>query len=207
MYVPASFAETDLNVLHQFLEQHSFATLVTQQNHEPLASHLPLLLNRHSGKQGQLLGHFAKANPQSKTTQHEPVLAIFHGPHAYISPTWYEAANTVPTWNYQAVHVYGRYSAIDDPEELEAVIEQTVAFYETPQATPWSMQNAAPEFIDQLLQGIVGFTIEIERIEGKFKLSQNHPVERREKVIKALKQEHRDDSQAIAVLMQSQLPG
>lgn len=206
MYVPASFAETDLNVLHQFLEQHSFATLVTQQNHGPLASHLPLLLDRNTGKQGQLLGHFAKLNPQNKTTQQEQVLAIFHGPHAYISPTWYEAANTVPTWNYQAVHVYGRYSAIDDPDELKAVIEKTVTFYEASEKTPWSMQNADPDFIDQLLQGIVGFKVEIERIEGKFKLSQNHPVERREKVIKALKEQRHDDSQAIAALMQSQLP-
>lgn len=207
MYVPSSFAETDQSVLHQFIEQHSFATLITHRESEPFASHLPLLLDRDSGKQGQLLGHFAKANPQSKTTPHEQVLAIFHGPHAYISPTWYEAENTVPTWNYQAVHVYGCYSAIEDPDELKAVIEQTVTFYETPQSTPWSMQNAEPEFIDQLLQGIVGFKIEIDRIEGKFKLSQNHPVERREKVIRALKQEHRDDSQAIAALMQSQLPG
>ncbi|WP_339733448.1 FMN-binding negative transcriptional regulator [uncultured Gimesia sp.] len=206
MYVPASFAETDLNVLHQFIEQHSFATLITHQEYEPFASHLPLLLDRNIGTQGQLLGHFAKANPQSKTTQHEQVLTIFHGPHAYISPTWYEAANTVPTWNYQAVHVYGRYSAIDDPDELKAVIEQTVTFYEASAATPWSMQNADPEFIDQLLQGIVGFKIEIERIEGKFKLSQNHPGERREKVIHALKEQRHDDSQAIAALMQSQLP-
>lgn len=206
MYVPASFAETDLSVLHQFIEQHSFSTLVTQQDNEPLVSHLPLLLNRNSGNQGQLLGHFAKANPQSKTRQPAKVLAIFHGPHAYISPTWYEASNTVPTWNYQAVHVYGRYSGIDDPKELKDVIEQTVAFYETSAATPWSMQNQDPTFMEQLLQGIVGFKIEIEHIEGKFKLSQNHPVERREKVINALKQERRDDSQAIAALMQSQLP-
>ena len=206
MYIPSAFAETDQIILHQFMEQHSFATLITHRENEPFASHLPLLLDRNMGNQGHLLGHFAKANPQSKTPRHEEVLAIFHGPHAYISPTWYEAANTVPTWNYQAVHVYGRYTAIDDPEELKAVIEKTVTFYEAPEKTPWSMQNADPDFIDQLLQGIVGFQIEIERIEGKFKLSQNHPVERREKVIKALKEQRHDDSQAIAALMQSQLP-
>lgn len=206
MYVPSSFAETDQSVLHQFIEQHSFATLITHRESEPFASHLPLLLDRDSGKQGQLLGHFAKANPQGKTTPHEQILAIFHGPHAYISPTWYEAANTVPTWNYQAVHVYGRYTAINDPDELKAVIEKTVTFYEASEKTPWSIQNSDPDFIDQLLQGIVGFKIEIERIEGKFKLSQNHPVERREKVIKALTEQRHDDSQAIAALMQSQLP-
>ncbi|MFH1299975.1 MAG: FMN-binding negative transcriptional regulator [Planctomycetota bacterium] len=207
MYVPTSFAETDLKVLHDFIEQHSFATLVTDRHEEPYATHLPVLLDRSQGKYGRLMGHFAKANPQSETASLQKVLTIFHGPHAYISPTWYESPNTVPTWNYQAVHVYGRYSVINDPGELKNVIEQTVRFYEAAQPTPWTMQNADPGFIDQLLQAIVGFTIEIERIEGKFKLSQNHPIERREKVIHALKQHQRDDDQAIASLMQAQLPG
>lgn len=203
MYVPAAFAETDDTALHSFMEQHSFATLITQGAGEPFASHLPLLLDR---EQGQLLGHFARANPQSPVPAGEPVLAIFHGPHAYISPTWYEATNTVPTWNYQAVHVYGRYIPIESVALLKATIERTVTFYEASLEHPWSMQNADPDFIDSLLKGIVGFQIEIERIEGKFKLSQNHSVERREKVIQALKKERRDDSQAIAALMQSQLP-
>jgi len=206
MYVPSSFAETDLSVLHDFIEQHSFATLVTHREDEPFASHLPILLDRSKGKSGQLVGHFAKANPQSETAPSQKMLAIFHGPHAYISPTWYAAYNTVPTWNYQAVHVYGRYCVINDPGELKNVIEQYVRFYEASQATPWTTQNVDSEFIDQLLQAIVGFTIEIEHIEGKFKLSQNHPVERREKVIHALKQQQCDDSQAIATLMQAHLP-
>ncbi len=205
MYVPSAFSITDLNVLHNFIEQHSFATLISQKNDEPFASHLPVLLDRNQGKQGRLIGHFAKANPQAEVKQYQSVLTIFHGPHAYISPTWYEAPNTVPTWNYLAVHVYGRYSVIDDPCELKDVLEEYVNFYQASQPSQWSMQNVDSTLINQLLKGIVGFTIEIERIEGKFKLNQNHPVERQEKVINHLKQQRGDNSQAIATLMQAQL--
>ena len=206
MYVPSSFAETDINKLHDLIEQNSFATLVTHRNDEPYASHIPVLLDRSQGEYGQLIGHFAKANPQCGTAMLEKVLTIFHGPHAYISPTWYEARDLVPTWNYQAVHVYGRYSVIDDPGQLKDVLKQYVNFYEANQPLPWTMQNVDPDFVDQLLQSIVGFTIEIERIEGKFKLSQNHPVDRREKVITALQQQKSENSQAIAGQMQAHLP-
>lgn len=205
MYVPSAFSITDLNVLHDFIEQHSFGTLISQKNDEPFATHLPVLLDRNQGKQGRLIGHFAKANPQAEIKQYQSVLTIFHGPHAYISPTWYEAPNTVPTWNYLAVHVYGRYSVIDDLCELKDVLEEYVNFYEGSQPSQWSMQNVDSTLINQLLKGIVGFTIEIERIEGKFKLNQNHPVERQEKVINHLKQQSGDNSQAIATLMQAQL--
>ncbi|MCH9657034.1 MAG: FMN-binding negative transcriptional regulator [Planctomycetes bacterium] len=205
MYVPSSFAETDINVLHHFIEQNSFATLVTHRDDEPFASHIPVLLDRNQGEYGQLIGHFAKANPQSKTETLQNVLTIFHGPHAYISPTWYEAPDLVPTWNYQAVHVYGRYSVIDDSDQLIEILKQYVSFYEADQPTPWTMENVDPAFVDQLLQSIVGFTIKIERIEGKFKLNQNHPVERREKVIHVLQQQESENSQAIAAQMQAHL--
>lgn len=206
MYVPSSFAETDINVLQDFIEQNSFATLVTLREDVPFASHIPILLDRNQGEYGQLVGHFAKANPQSGTAALEKVLTIFHGPHAYISPSWYETGDLVPTWNYQAVHVYGRYSAIDDPEQLKDVLNQYVNFYEAGQPTPWAMQTVDPEFFDQLLKSIVGFTIDIERIEGKFKLSQNHPVDRQKKVIDALQQQRTENSQAIARQMQDRLP-
>lgn len=206
MYVPAAFAETDESRLQQFIEQQSFATLVTSRGGEPLASHLPLLLQQTAGETRELLGHFAKANPQAKTADNERVLAVFHGPHAYISPTWYASTNTVPTWNYQAVHVYGRYSRITDASDLKQVIEETVRFYEASQPEPWSTQIPEADFMNGLLQGIVGFRITIERIEGKFKLSQNHAVERREKVIDALKKQSSDDARAIAALMEADLP-
>lgn len=206
MYVPSSFAETDINVLHDFIEQNSFATLVTLREDLPFASHIPILLDRSQGEYGQLIGHFAKANPQSEAAPLEKMLTIFHGPHAYISPSWYEPGDLVPTWNYQAVHVYGRYSVIDDPDQLKDVLNQYVNFYEAVQPTPWAMQTIDPDFVDQLLKSIVGFTIDIERIEGKFKLSQNHPVDRQKKVIDALQQQRTENAQAIAREMQARLP-
>ncbi|QDT98465.1 FMN-binding negative transcriptional regulator [Gimesia aquarii] len=205
MYVPSAFSITDLNELHNFIEQHSFATLISQKDNEPFASHLPVLLDRNQGKQGRLIGHFAKANPHAEMKQHQSVLTIFHGPHAYISPTWYEDPDTVPTWNYLAVHVYGRYSQIEDPKELKGILEQYVDFFEASQPAQWSIQNVDSTLINKLLKGIFGFTIEIDRIEGKFKLNQNHSVERQKKVINHLKKQRGDNPQAIASLMLAQL--
>jgi len=106
MYIQSNFVETDQHKLHDFIERQSFVTLVSNDGGEPVASHLPLLLDRDHGPHGRLIGHMARANPQWQSADNQSVLAIFHGPHAYISPTWYEAVNVVPTWNYVAVHVY-----------------------------------------------------------------------------------------------------
>ncbi|WP_417390978.1 FMN-binding negative transcriptional regulator [Gimesia sp.] len=205
MYVPSSFAETDLKTLHRFIEQHSFATLVTNAGGSCFASHLPLLLDRSEGEFGQLTGHLAKANPQADQLQSKNLLTIFHGPHAYISPAWYESEHTVPTWNYQAVHVYGSCALETDPARLKQILEQYVDFYESAQPTPWSIPDAETDFIDSLLPAIVGFRIKIERIEGKFKLSQNHTAERQQKVIKALQQQAGENQQEIAARMQAHL--
>src|SRR5688572_23601686 len=107
MYIPATFAETDRNKLFEFIEQYSFATLVSTSGAEPIASRLPFLFDRQAGPHGRLLGHMARANPQWKTADGTRVLVMFDGPHAYISPTWYESRQVVPTWNYVAVHAYG----------------------------------------------------------------------------------------------------
>ncbi|HAH47428.1 FMN-binding negative transcriptional regulator [Gimesia sp.] len=205
MYVPSSFAETDLKTLHRFIEQHSFATLVTNADGSCFASHLPLLLDRSEGEFGQLTGHLAKANPQAGQLQSQNLLTIFQGPHAYISPTWYESEHTVPTWNYQAVHVYGSCTLETDPGQLKQILEQYVDFYESVQTVPWSIPDADTDFIDSLLSAIVGFRIQIERIEGKFKLSQNHTAERQQKVIKALQQQAGENQRAIAARMQANL--
>ncbi|WP_417382645.1 FMN-binding negative transcriptional regulator [Gimesia sp.] len=205
MYVPSSFAETDLNTLHRFIERHSFATLVTHAGDCPFASHLPLLLDRSEGEFGQLIGHLAKANTQADQLQSVSPLAIFHGPHAYISPTWYESDHTVPTWNYQAVHVYGSCTLETDPAQLKQILNQYVAFYEAGQPAPWSIPDSDADFVDSLLPAIVGFRIQIERIEGKFKLNQNHSAERQQKVINALRQQTGENQQAIAAQMQGNL--
>jgi transcriptional regulator len=200
MYVPPHFAETDLTKLHDFIERHSFGLLVSQLGDEPFASHLPFLLDRTSGPHGALIGHVARANPHWKELVGLPVLAVFSGPHAYISPTWYEAPNTVPTWNYTAVHIIGQATLLDDKDAVRDVVTRTVARYESPMPQPWTFDGTSV-FADRLLDQIVGFRIAIERIEGKMKLNQNHPAERREKVIRALRDRGGADEVAVAELM------
>jgi transcriptional regulator len=205
MYTPASFRVADAPTLHTFLERHSFATLISQAGDEPVASHLPLLLERDAGENGRLIGHMARANPHWKSAAGTQVLAMFHGPHAYISPTWYEANDTVPTWNYAAVHAYGVLTLIEDEPRLREIVERTVQVYEAGMPRPWSMESVDPAFVDKMLLGIVGFEIVIDRLEGKWKLNQNHPVERREKVVHGLEATGRVDDAAVAGLMREQL--
>lgn len=200
MYIPAVFAESDLAKLHEFIERNSFGMLVSQMDSEPFASHLPFLLNRTSGSHGTLIGHMARANPQWQQAQGQNVLAIFSGPHAYVSPTWYEAENVVPTWNYVAVHAYGKMQVIEEPAAILQIVTDSVSFYEGTMPQPWTL-NGPSDFVERLLRQIVGFRIEIIRIEGKWKLNQNQPEERRAKVAIALRKQPDDDSQAIAAMM------
>lgn len=165
------------------MQQHSFATLISQGGSDLVASHLPLLLDRDAMPFGRLTGHMAKPNLQSQCADRERVLIIFHGPHAYISPTWFDAQNVVPTWNYVTVHAYGGLKTIDDPERLNEVIRATVEHSESKILQPWSIHASDTAFIEKLMGGIVGFEIQIDRLEGKWKLNQNHPAERRERAI------------------------
>jgi transcriptional regulator len=205
MYVPAVFAEHDLARLHDFIERNSFGVFVSQVDGLPFASHLPLLLDRKCGRQGALLGHMARANPQWRQASGQTALAIFAGPHAYVSPTWYDAEQVVPTWNYTTVHVYGSVEIIEETAALLEIVQRSVSIYERAMPRPWSFDPAST-FVQRMLTQIVGFRIEIGRIEGKWKLNQNQPPERRVKVIRALRQQDDEDAQAIAALMQAELP-
>lgn len=201
MYVPSSFAETDLATLHDFVEQNSFGVLVSQVEGNPFATHLPFLLDRKTGRYGTLIGHVARANPQWQHFTQETVLAVFSGPHAYVSPTWYEAENVVPTWNYVAVHVSGSITVIEDECSLLEIVQKLTSVYERTMPQPWTFDPSAT-FIQRMLAQIVGFRIDITSIEGKFKLNQNHPVERREKVMSALRVRGGENALAIAAAMQ-----
>jgi transcriptional regulator len=203
MYVPTSFAETDTAKLHDFMRKNSFATLVSANETGMVGSHLPLLFDAETGPIGGLIGHMARANPQWRDVRGD-VLAIFTGPHAYISPAWYAADGTVPTWNYTAIHAYGTFHVVEDRESLLDIIRRIVVYYESPRPDPWTFDEAAPH-VDQLIRGIVGFRIEITRLEGKWKLSQNHPEERRRRVIRALDEKTDEHSQAIAAMMKEGL--
>jgi transcriptional regulator len=205
MYIPAAFAEADRTRLHDFIEQNSFGVLVSQVGGRPFATHLPFLLDRTAGPHGTLVGHMARANPQWREAAGHTALAIFSGPHAYISPTWYETEQVVPTWNYTAVHAYGQVEIIEEKGALLEIVQRSVRVYEQAMPRPWSF-DASTTFVERLLAQIVGFRIEVEKIEGKFKLNQNHPAERRQKVIRALRQRGGDDAVAVAALMQAMLP-
>jgi transcriptional regulator len=199
MYVPAHFSQNDPPRLFEFIEQNSFGLLVSQLGGEPFATHLPLLLDRTAGPSGTLIGHVARANPHWQTPDRN-VLAVFSGPHAYISPSWYETENVVPTWNYLAVHAYGRLQIVEDHDATVEMVQDFVAFYEKSMPRPWTISQG-DAFIDKMARSVVGFRIEVSRLEGKWKLNQNHPRERREKVIDALSLRHDENSQTIAAWM------
>jgi transcriptional regulator len=205
MYVPTAFAETDRTTLHDFIEQHSFGLLVSQHDGLPFASHLPLLLERDAGPHGCLFGHMARQNPQWEQAGDQTVLAVFSGPHAYISPTWYESEHVVPTWNYVAVHAYGTLQVVENAQPLWDIVEKTTRLYEASQPQPWSLAGVAA-YAERRLAQIVGFRIQIERIEGKWKLNQNHPLERRQRVIRVLEGRSDENSQSVAALMRATLP-
>lgn len=200
MYIPPAFAETDLSRLHDAIERHSFAVLVSTAGGEIVASHLPLLLDRATGSNGTLIGHMARANGQWRQAADAEVLTVFSGPHAYISPSWYEAPLTVPTWNYIAVHAYGRLQLIDDLDETIALLNRTVDHYESSQPTPWQLQES-PEFVARLAAQVVAFRIPITRLEGKWKLNQNRPAEQRARVSSRLLDDNDEASRQVGLEM------
>ena len=203
MYIPAAFRETDTDRLHALMQERSFALLTTHGASGLVASHLPLLIDPTRGPLGTLIGHFAKANEQALDAGEE-CLAVFSGPHAYISPTWYETPNTVPTWNYVAVHAYGVLKVVKDKAQLARILELMVEKYEGHRSQPWPF-DAETDFHQKLLDGIVGFEIEITQLEGKWKLNQNHPPERRQRVITALDAAGGENNEAVAKLMKETL--
>jgi transcriptional regulator len=183
MYIPPAFAEDRLDVLHDFMRQHDFATLITSAEAGPLASHVPMLLIPDKGRFGTLHGHVAIQNPHAQQfADAESVLAIFHGPHGYISPTWYVTPTTVPTWNYIVVHAYGRARTMND-DELREHLHAMTRVYES----SWSADRLPADVFDKLRQSIVGFAIEITRIEGKWKLGQNRTLQDRQGAIQGLR--------------------
>jgi transcriptional regulator len=201
MYIPKAFREDDSRTLHAFMRKYSFATLVTQQNGVPFASHVPFILDAERGPHGTLLAHMARANPQwHDFDKAQEVLVIFQGPHAYISPSWYEVELSVPTWNYAVVHAYGLPHLIEDEKELYNLLKTLIQTHEANFEKPWTFQ-LPDDYLQKMMRSIVGFEIQITRLEGKFKLSQNRTATERENVIAALQES--SDTKAVAELMRS----
>lgn len=199
MYLPKAFEESRPEVLAGLIRAHSFGTLVSQADGELVASHLPLLIDEGPAPHGVLLGHMARANPQWQGFREDrEVLAIFAGPHAYVSPSWYETELSVPTWNYAAVHVYGVPRLIEEPVEVRGLLERTVRTYEAGFAEPWEMSRLPGDWVERLQRAIVGFRIEITRMEGKLKMSQNRSAEDRAGAIAGLRALGDAESAAVA---------
>ncbi len=182
-----------------FIQVNSFGVLISTVDGQPFATHLPFL---YDDRRNLLLAHMARANPQWRNLHGQSVLVVFQGPHAYISPSWYGQTASVPTWNYMDVHVYGACSVIDREEELAELLEETVRFHEPESDLP---SHADQPFYRNMMKAVVGFRIDISKIEGKTKLSQNKPVEIQRRVIAKLGKSGEAGAQSLAQLMQERL--
>ena len=199
MYIPKHFREDDLKTLHELMRAYSFATLITHHEGVPYATHLPFILDTQRGQYGTLLAHMARANPQwHDFNSEQEVLVTFQGPHAYISPSWYEVELSVPTWNYAAIHAYGIPNIIEDGEELYRLLKVLIETHESQFENPWPFR-LPDDYLQKMMRGIVAFEIEITRLEGKFKMSQNRTESERENVVTALQVS--PDTMAVAELM------
>jgi transcriptional regulator len=201
MYSPVHFKIEDREELLAFMRRHSFAIIVTHDGAVPHATHMPVLVREGADGTLTLVTHMARANPQWRHFENgQEVLVIFTGPHAYVSPAWYATQPAVPTWNYTAVHAYGRARIVDDPARFAAMLRELIEFYESPRADRWPGEMP-DEFRDRLMAGIVGIEIGVTRIEGKFKLSQNRSDADRAGVIAALSASADQTDREVAKLM------
>ena len=198
MYIPAYFEIKNRQEMYEVIEAHGFATLTSLHQESLTATHLPLLL---SEDKTELIGHFAKGNRQWVDIEGQEVLVVFQGPHCYISPSWYETQNNVPTWNYVTVHVKGTVQLLkdEDPRLWQSMVDLTEKYEDS--TSTYSVNDVDPVYIAALSKGVMGFTISIDKIEGKAKLSQNHPKERVERVISALTKIDKSNEQDIAKWM------
>jgi len=212
MYIPAPHAESNEDTLFDFIAGNPLGAFVTTSSSgELVATHMPWVIHRERGEHGALEGHIARAN--SGHTAHLDLgadhrlsaLVIFTGPDAYISPNWYastiEHGKVVPTWNYVAVHVYGKARFTTDREFLSRHLAQLVSLHESARPTPWSLSDAPREYIERQMQAIVGVELAIERIEGKWKMSQNRPAQDVAGVVDNLRSSPVPEDRAVAEIV------
>ncbi|MBZ5753628.1 FMN-binding negative transcriptional regulator [Metabacillus rhizolycopersici] len=203
MYIPKYFKVTNVDEIWDFVQKNSFGTIVTTEQGKPIATHLPLQLIK-EGDTYYITGHMAFGNPQWRTFETcEGALVMFQGPHAYISSSWYEEEN-VPTWNYQAVHVYGTASILNE-EELKQDLTMLLQKYEKHRKNPVLWDKLSPQLLEKQLKGIVGFKIKVQEIQATNKLSQNRNEEDYHNIVNKLYEEKDLNSQQMAQLMERKL--
>jgi transcriptional regulator len=206
VYLPPHFTESRPEVLIDHIERHDFGLLVSQGDAGPTASHVPFLVKRRDGRL-VLQAHLARPNPQlADLDRGGEALAIFQGPHAYVSPSWYLAGPAVPTWNYAAVHASGPVRTIADAAWLRDMVRRLSERHEAREAVPWRMDDLPEPYVASMLNGIVGVEIEVSRVEGKFKLSQNRPAGDRPRIAVALQRRADEASRDVAALMRRREP-
>ncbi|MER1985317.1 MAG: FMN-binding negative transcriptional regulator [Solibacillus sp.] len=204
MYIPKVFEMKDPQEIYRFVKQNSFGTLVSTVEGKLFATHIPILMEQREGGSFILKSHVAKANPQWKELQDREVLVMFTGPHAYVSHKWYEEHQSVSTWNYTAVHMYGQVRLIEDEQEFYTLLAQTTEFYgEGFDEAP--IPSLDDRYIQGMMKSIVGFEVEVSEVEAKYKLNQNQSKSRQEKIMAQLEQQNFEDSQHIARLIKKNL--
>lgn len=200
-YVPQHFRVADEQATIEFMRTYDFATIVSHSSDGLVASHIPVLVRR-VGKNIVVAGHMARANQHWRLMDGAtPAIFIFHGPHGYVSPTWYEAAPAVPTWNYGVVHAHGLPVVNEDEGFLRGVLEELVQRYEGTRANGWRTESVPAGFYDRLARGIVGFEMPVTTLDGKFKLGQNRSVEDRRRTIAELERSGSPEAARLAEFM------
>jgi len=201
IYVPRHFAAPDRASVARLVHDYPFATLVTPHAAEVLVTHLPLIHVADREPHGTLFGHFARANPHAAVDRSSDSVAIFHGPHAYVTPSWYaDPDRAVPTWNYAVVHMHGPLEIARDPAETRAVLDLMVHRFEASRTKPWQLR-LEPGFLASMVGAIVGFRIKVKRVDAKWKLSQNRSPDDRRRVAEGLDDEGYAEAAATAAWM------
>ncbi|MBI4724558.1 MAG: FMN-binding negative transcriptional regulator [Rhodomicrobium sp.] len=206
MYQPPLFLEERIEIIHELMRAHPFATLVSLQSGNLSADHLPLVLHPELSDKGTVRGHIAKGNPLWKFSAGSmEILAIFQGPQAYVTPSWYvskkEHGKVVPTWNYAVVHAFGELQFVEDQDWLLDHLNVLTRQHESHRPVPWEVGDAPHDFLARLLEGIVGIEFVINRLEGKWKVSQNRDEQDRLGVQRGLRLEQDEDATAISHLI------
>lgn len=203
MYLPAHFEETRPAVLHALVQAHPLATWVVRDGDELIVNHVPFLLDAARGPHGTLVGHVARANPVWR--QLGPSVVVFQGPQAYVSPNWYPSKHAhgkaVPTWNYAVVHAHGTPRAIESRDALLAIVTRLTAAHEAASARPWAVSDAPADYIEKMLEAIVGIEMPVQRLIGKWKVTQNRGLPDRQGVAAGLRERGGDEALAMAELV------
>jgi transcriptional regulator len=197
MYIPKLYREEDRENILEFLKQNNFPALVTHDGEKPIATHLPVEVVEAEGGALTILGHMSRANPQWKSFGEQEVLLIFQGAHTYISPRWYDHVN-VPTWNYMMVHVYGKVRLVEG-DGLYSLLSGLVKNHEN--QTSYSLEDLPQDFVQKEMNGVVGFAVDVTRVDAGYKLSQNRNNADHENIIHELEKRGDDNSARVARAM------